>query len=60
MRIMHLFVSCMRVGLCRFFSFSWRRGLAATSACGSSWTFLFTFLTTDTIYAHLFSSIELI
>ena len=27
--------------LCHFFSSSWCRGLAAASACGSSWTFLF-------------------
>ena len=44
MFIVHLFVSYVHVGLCHFFSFSWCRGLAATSACGSSWTFLFTFL----------------
>ena len=36
----------MRVGLCRFFSSSWCRGLAAASACGASWTFLFTFFHT--------------
>ena len=28
---------------CQVFSSSWCQGLAATSACGSSWTFLFTF-----------------
>ena len=44
MLIAHLFVSYARVNLRRFFSSSWFQGLAATSACGSSWTFLFTFL----------------
>ena len=39
-----LFVSYAHVNLCHFFSSSWCQGLAATSACGSSWTFLFTFL----------------
>ena len=34
----------MHTLICHFFSFSWCRGLAAASACGSSWTFLFTFL----------------
>ena len=38
------FLSYAHVNLCHFFSSSWCRGLAATSACGSSWTFLFTFL----------------
>ena len=42
--IVHLFVSYAHVNLCHFFSSSWCRGLAAASACGSSWTFLFTFL----------------
>ena len=41
MLIVHLFVSCAHVNLCNFFSSSWCRGLAAASACGSSWTFLF-------------------
>ena len=41
---LHLFVSYAHVNLCHFFSSSWCQGLAATSACGSSWTFLFTFL----------------
>ena len=41
--IMHLFVSYAHVNLCHFFSSSWCQGLAATSACGSSWTFLFSF-----------------
>ena len=40
--IVHLFVSYAHVNLCHFFSSSWCQGLAATSACGSSWTFLFT------------------
>ena len=44
MLIVHLFVSYAHVNLCHFFSSSWCQGLAATSACGSYWTFLFTFL----------------
>ena len=43
MLIVHLFVSYAHVNLCHFFSSSWCQGLAATSACGSSWTFLLTF-----------------
>ena len=39
MLIVHLFVSYAHVNLCHFFSSSWCQGLAATSACGSSWTF---------------------
>ena len=38
--IVHLFVSYAHISLCHFFSSSWCRGLAAASACGSSWTFL--------------------
>ena len=44
MLIVHSFVSYAHVNLCHFFSSSWCQGLAAASACGSSWTFLFTFL----------------
>ena len=44
MLIVHLSVSYAHVNLCHFFSSFWCRGLAAASACGSSWTFLFTFL----------------
>ena len=44
MLIVHLFVSYAHVNMCHFFSSYWCRGLAAASACGSSWTFLFTFL----------------
>ena len=44
MLIVHWFVSYAHVNLCHFFSSSGCRGLAATSACGSSWTFLFTFM----------------
>ena len=44
--IVHLFVSYAHFNICRFFSFSWCRGLTAASACGSSWTFLFNFLHT--------------
>ena len=39
MLIVHLFVSYAHVNLCHFFSSSWCRGLAAASACGTSWTF---------------------
>ena len=42
--IVPLFVSYAHVNQCHFFSSYWCQGLAATSACGSSWTFLFTFL----------------
>ena len=31
------------VNLTHFFSSSWCQGLAATSTCGSTWTFLITF-----------------
>ena len=41
--IVYLFVSNAHVNLCHFFSSSWCQVLAATSACGSFWTFLFTF-----------------
>ena len=41
--IVHLFVSYAHVNLCHFFTSSWCQGLAATSACGSSLTFLFAF-----------------
>ena len=44
MLIVHLFVSYVHVNLCHFLSSCWCQGLAATSACGSSWAFLFTFL----------------
>ena len=37
-----VFVSYEHVNLCHFFSSSWCQGMAAASACGSSWTFLFT------------------
>ena len=42
MLIVHLFVGYAHVNLCHFFASSWCQRLAATSACGSSWTFLFT------------------
>ena len=42
--IVLLFVSYLHVNLCHFFSSSWCRDLTAAYACGSSWTFLFTFL----------------
>ena len=41
--IVHLFVSYAHVNQCHVFSSSWCRELAAASACGSTWTFLFTF-----------------
>ena len=41
--IVRLFVGYVHINLCLFFSSSWCQGLAATSTCGSSWTFLFTF-----------------
>ena len=44
MLIVHLLVSYAHVNLCHFFSSSWCQVLAAASARGSSWTFLFTFL----------------
>ena len=44
MLIVLLFLNYAHINLCHFFSSSWCQGLAATSACGSSWTFLFTFL----------------
>ena len=44
MLIVQLFVSYAHVNLCRFFSSYWCRGLAAASACGSSWAFLFALL----------------
>ena len=50
MLIVHLFVSYAHVNLCHFFSSSWCQGLAATSACGSSWTFLFTVWLLDQRY----------
>ena len=53
MLIVRLFVSYAHVNLCHFFSSSWCRALAAASACGSSWTFLFTFLDTS---KNLFST----
>ena len=51
MLIVHLFVSYAHVNLCHLFSSSLHQGLAVTSACGSSWTFLFIFLLT---FQHLF------
>ena len=46
MLIVHLFVSYAYVNLCHSLSSTWCQGLAVTYACGSSWTFLFTFLIT--------------
>ena len=39
----YLFVSYVHVNLCHFFSSSWCQGLAETSACDFSRTFLFIF-----------------
>ena len=46
MLIVHLFLSYAHVNPCHSSSSSCCRGLAAASACGSTWTFLFTFLLT--------------
>ena len=46
MLIVHLFLSYAHVNLCHFFSFSWCQ--AATSACGSSLTFMFTYFHNST------------
>ena len=43
MLIVHLFVRYAHINLCDFFSSSSCQGLAATSACGASWTFMFNF-----------------
>ena len=51
--IVHLFVSYAHVNLCHFFSSTWCRRLAAASACGSSWTFLFTSLPSDSTVNQL-------
>ena len=56
MLIVHLFVSYAHVNLCHFFSSSWCKGLAVTSACGSSWTLLFTFFNCWTSVAPAFQS----
>ena len=54
MLIVHLFVSYAHVNLCNFFSSSWCRGLAeAASACGSSWTCLFTFFLYLALYSYV-------
>ena len=41
--LVHLFVSYAHVNLCPFLSSFWCQGLAATSDCGTLWTFLITF-----------------
>ena len=56
MLVVRLFVSYARVGLCRFFSSSWCRGLAATSACGSSWAFLLTFSKLDILLLEIITN----
>ena len=50
-----LFVSYAHVNLCHSFSSTWCQGLAASSACGSFWTFLFTFFPLPTLLAKKFS-----
>ena len=55
MLVVHLFVSFAHVNLCHFFSSSWYRELAATSACGSSWTFLFTFFHLSNLFKNWFT-----
>ena len=43
----------MHTLICVIFSASWCQGWAATSAFGSSWTFLFTFFRNNkTVYAQ--------
>ena len=44
MLIVHLFVCFVRVNFRHFFSSSWCRGLTAVCDCGTSWTFLLTFV----------------
>ena len=58
--IVHLFVSYAYVNLCHFFSSSWCKGLAATSACGSSWIFLFTFFRELSLLWQLKVSIDIL
>ena len=57
MLIVHLFVNYAHVNLCHFFSSSCCRGLAAASACVSSWTFLFTFFPPKSILNLVDSSV---
>ena len=52
MLIVYLFVSYAHVNLCHSFSSSWYQELTATSACGSSWTFLFTFFNGNSIVLY--------
>ena len=54
MLIVHLFVSYAYDNY-HFFSSSCCQGLAATSACGSSWTFLFTFFNCTEDFGGKFS-----
>ena len=53
MLIVHLSVSYSHVNLCHVFASSWYQGSAATSACGSSWTFLFTFFFNQRIFFYM-------
>ena len=48
MLIVQMCVSYAHVNLCHSFVSTWCQGLAATSCCGSSLTFLFTFLFENT------------
>ena len=54
MLIVHFFVSYAHVNLCHIFSSSWCRGLAVASACGSSWTLLFTFLKNQYVFFFVY------
>ena len=54
MLIVHLFVSYAHVNLCHFFSSSLYLGLAAISACGSSWAFLFTFFKSKRAFSRIY------
>ena len=57
--IVRLFVSYAHVNLYHIFSSSWCQGLAVASACGFSWTFLFTFLETHDVRVQTFFTIIL-
>ena len=53
MVIVHLFVNYAHVNLCHFSLPPGNQGLAATSACDSFWTFLFTVLLPSTDLKNL-------
>ena len=58
MLIVHLFVTYARVNLFTVFSSFWCQGLAATSACGSSWTFLFIFIHNCALFWNIFNRVH--